>query len=205
MVGTQVRPNDVTGRSLSGALLRTPREAYLPKSLEAVAYTEKPLETSPGRWLWAPRDFGKLIEETEIEAGERVLNIAAGSGYVSAVLAAMGAHVTALEDDEALVGELASRFAASGNIEVAKGALADAGGLAGPFDVIVVGGAVEVVPERWLALLAEGGRLAAAVRTGGVGRARIYLKSNGIVSSRTPFDCTPPILPGFEAAEEFRF
>lgn len=205
MVDTQVRPNDVTGRALISALMRTPREAFLPKSLESVAYSEKALESSPGRWLWAPRDFGKLIEEADIERDERVLNIAAGSGYAAAVLAAMGAKVTALEDDDALVEALKARFADATNVEVAKGALGEAGGLKGPFDVIIVGGAVEVVPESWLAVLGEGGRLAVAVRENGVGRARIYVKSDGVASYRSPFDCMPPVLAGFEAAEEFRF
>lgn len=205
MVDTQVRPNDVTDRALIRALLHTPREAFLPKELEPVAYSEKALQTSPGRWLWEPRDFGKLIEEAEVEAGHKVLNIAAGSGYTAAVLAAMGAQVTALEDDAGLHEALKARFAGAANIEVAKGSLADAGGLKGPFDVVIVGGAVEVVPEAWLAVLGDGGRLAVAVRENGVGRARIYVKSNGVASYRSPFDCTPPVLAGFEAPEGFRF
>ncbi len=205
MVDTQVRPNDVTDRRLIAALLHTPREAFLPKTLESVAYSEKALETSPGRWLWAPRDFGKLIEEAGVEEGDRVLNIAAGSGYAAAVMAAMGADVAALEDDDALVSALNERFADNNRVEAVKGDLATAGGLKGPFDVVIVGGAVEIVPEAWSAVLGEGGRLAVAVRENGVGHARIYVKSDGIASYRSPFDCMPPVLAGFEVAEAFRF
>lgn len=204
MVDTQVRPNDVTDRALISAMMLTPREKFLPKELEAIAYAEKPLETSPGRWMWAARDLGKLIEETEVEKGERVLVVAAGSGYAAAVLAAMGARVVALEDDEELVAQLSAQFADASDVTVAKGDLKTLSGVDGEFDVILVGGAVEVVPNRWLELLGEDGRLAVAVRDGTVGRARIYLKSGGVASARTPFDCTPPMLPGFGRPAEFR-
>ncbi len=204
MVDTQVRPNDVTDRNLIAAMMLTPREKFLPKELEAIAYAEKPLQTSPGRWMWAARDLGKLIEETEVEKGERVLVVAAGSGYAAAVLAAMGARVVALEDDEERVAKLKSQFAGAADVTVAKGDLKALSGVDGTFDVILIGGAVEVVPNRWLELLGEGGRLAVAVREGNVGRARIYLKSGGVASARTPFDCTPPMLSGFDRPAEFR-
>lgn len=204
MVDTQVRPNDVTDRNLISAMLATPRETFIPKELESVAYVEKALQTSPGRWVWAARDLGKMIEEAEAERGERALVIAAGSGYSVAVLAAMGLQVVALEDDDTLVEALKSRFAGATGVTVAKGDLAKAGSVEGTFDFILVGGAVEVVPDRWTELLSEGGRLAVAVREGNVGRARIYLKSGGVASARTPFDCTPPKLPGFDRPVGFR-
>lgn len=204
MVDTQVRPNDVTDRRLIGALLTTPRESFVPKDLEPVAYAEKALETSPGRWLWAPRDLGKLLEEAEIEEGERALVIAAGSGYVAAILAAMGADVVAVEDDATLVEGLRERFAGDARISVEQDDLKSLSKLSEGFDVIVVGGSVGETPDRWLALLNEGGRLAVAIHEGAVGRARIYLKSNGIAGARSPFDCSAPALAGFDPAPEFR-
>ena len=131
MVDTQVRPNDVTDRNLIAAMMLTPREKFLPKELEAIAYAEKPLETSPGRWMWAARDLGKLIEETEVEKGERVLVVAAGSGYAAAVLAAMGASVVALEDDEERVAQLSAQFADASDVTVAKGDLKTLSGVDG--------------------------------------------------------------------------
>lgn len=204
MIDSQVRPNDVTDRRLIAAMASVAREAFVPAARRAVAYAELPIETVPGRWLMAARDFSKLVHATAIREGERILDIAPGTGYSTAVLARLG-KVTALEEGEAAkaLGEHLTRAGVAG-VEIVSGPLkAGAPGKA-PFDVIIVNGAVEVVPQAWLDQLAEGGRLAVAVAENGSHRARIYTRSGGKAAWLTPFDASPPALPGFEKTAEFR-
>lgn len=204
MIDSQVRPNDVTDRRLIAAMSATPREVFVPPARRAVAYAELPLETLPGRWLMAARDFAKLVNSAAIREGERILDVAPGTGYSTAVLAHLGT-VTALEEGDAATAltEHLGRAGVSG-VEIVSGPLkAGAPGKA-PFDVIIVNGTVEVVPQAWLDQLAEGGRLAVAVADGGSHRARLYTHSGGKTSWLTPFDASPPALPGFEKAAEFR-
>jgi protein-L-isoaspartate(D-aspartate) O-methyltransferase len=75
----------------------------------------------------------------------------------------------------------------------------------GPFDVIFVNGAVELVPETWFAQLADGGRLGVVVRERGVGRATVFTRAGGAVGSRVVFDCATPLLPGFARPKAFDF
>ena len=89
-------------------------------------------------------------------------------------------------------------------VDVVAGSLKAGAPGKGPFDAIFVNGAVEVVPQAWLDQLAEGGRLAVAVAEGGVRRARLYTRAGGKTAWLTPFDASPPSLPGFEKAAEFR-
>lgn len=205
MVDSQVRVNDVTDRRLIAAMGSVPREIFLPAARRATAYADMPVESLPGRWMMAPRDFSKLISIAAIREGERILDIAPGTGYSSAILSRLGS-VVALEEGEEAVKALAAGLAAAGasGVEVVAGPLKAGAPAKAPFDVIFVNGAVETVPAAWLDQLAEGGRLAVAVAEGGVCRARLYTRAGQKTAWRTPFDMAPPLLAGFEQAAEFR-
>jgi protein-L-isoaspartate(D-aspartate) O-methyltransferase len=207
MIESQVRVNDVTDRRLIGALTAVPRELFVPAAKRASAYADIAVETRPGRWMAAARDFSKLVNITALRPEDRVLDIAPGTGYSSAVLSRLAASVVALEEDEAAAKILREGLAAANvsGVEVVAGPLKAGVPSKGPYDVIIVNGAIEEVPAAWLAQLAEGGRLAVAVAEGSVRRARIYTASGGKTAWRTPFDTPVPALPGFEKAAEFRF
>lgn len=206
MVDSQVRTNDVTDRRLIAAIAAVPREVFIPPHRRAVAYAEAPVETGPGRWLASARDFSKLINAAAIDSNDRVLDIAPGTGYSTAVLKHLTDTVVALEADEAMAQLLREGLGKAGvsGVDIVSGALKAGAPGRGPFDVIHVNGAVEDVPQAWLDQLAEGGRLAVPVDEGGVRRARVYTRSGGKTAWRTPFDSSAPILPGFERIREFR-
>jgi len=206
MVDSQVRVNDVTDRRLISAMGQVAREAFMPAGKEAMAYADMAVETGPGRWMLAARDFSKLVQIAAVLDTDKVLDIAPGAGYSTAVLSQCAAYVVALEADEAAASTLRANLTKVGaaNVEVVSGALKAGAVGKGPFDVIIVNGAVEEIPKAWLDQLAEGGRLVAPVAEGGIRRARIYTRSGGRTAFRTPFDCQAPALPGFERAAEFR-
>lgn len=201
MIDSQVRPNDVTDRRLISAMAAVPRETFVAESRRASAYADIMVETGPGRWLLAARDFSKLVNACAIRETDRILDIAPGTGYSAAVLSKLGASIVALEQDEAAAAALRQNVP---GVEVVVGPLKAGAAAKGPFDVIFVNGAVEEVPQAWLDQLAEGGRLAVAFAEAGVRRARVYTRSGSQTAWRTPFDTAIPLLPGFEKAAEFR-
>jgi protein-L-isoaspartate(D-aspartate) O-methyltransferase len=201
MIDSQVRPNDVTDRRLIAAMAAVPRETFVSEALRASAYADIMVETTPGRWLLAARDFSKLLNSCAIRETDRVLDIAPGTGYSAAVISKLAASVVALEQDEAAAATVRHNVP---GVEVAVGPLKAGLAAKGPFDVIFVNGAVEEVPQAWLDQLAEGGRLAVACAEAGVRRARVYTRSGDETAWRTPFDTAIPLLPGFEKAAEFR-
>jgi len=195
MVENQVRTNDVTDLAIQDAMRVVRREQVTPPTKLHLAYAEAAVEYAPGYFLMQPRDVAKLLQGVQPRAGEKALAIAAP--YAAAVLSAMGLEVTlrlpdgvdvAVENVGASVGDLAAV------LETA------------PYDVIVVEGAVDQVPAAWTDMLAEGGRLGVVERKGPVGRARLYQRGvDGVISSRTLFDATPPMLTGFTPAPAFAF
>jgi protein-L-isoaspartate(D-aspartate) O-methyltransferase len=217
MVESQVRPSDVTDRHLMRAMRDLPREQFLPDWARAVAYADEdvPVErVAPGkaaRCLLAPRTLAKLIQAAEVKEGDRVLDIACATGYSTAVLAALGAAVTALESDAALAGMANHCLAAAliANATIVTGPLAQGWSQGAPYDAIIVNGAVPEVPQPLLAQLKDGGRFVAIVTGGvagaGLGSAWVYVRRGASFGSRAMFDAGAPVLPGFARLAGFAF
>jgi protein-L-isoaspartate(D-aspartate) O-methyltransferase len=208
MVDSQVRPNDVTDLRLQLALEAVPREAFLPAAIRDQAYIERELAYAPGRRLLTARDFAKLVAALEIKPDDVALDIACGTGYSTAVLAALSRKVVAIESDEGLRKTARETLAALrvDNAEVVPGDAAGGAAALGPFDVVFIGAGIAVEPERLFAQLKDGGRLAAIKVEDGVGRGVIYLRRDGVIGARAAFDAaTAFVLPGFEAPRRFSF
>lgn len=208
MVDSQIRPNDVTEPDLVSALLSVAREAFVPVSRRGVAYSELEIETSEGRAIWTPLDFSKLLKGVDPQREDIALVIGAGAGYETAILAQLVETVIGLEEDEAVVNATTTRLAEQGadRAVIVQGGLE--AGLAdqGPFDLILVNGMVETVPEAWTSQLADNGRLGVVVKSGkGLGAARIYRRTGDTVAYRVAFEASPPKFTAFDAVKSFTF
>lgn len=205
MIDGQIRVASVTDARLIAAMAETPRELDAPRALRNLAYADCEIETAPGRWLWRPRDLAKLYQALAIAPRDLVLSVGPGSGYPARIAAALAETVIILEDDEKLAADIEQSLQNAGvtNVAAVSGALDKGLPKQGPFDVIILHGAVEAVPHALLDQLAEHGRLGAVVRNGPDGEARIYERSGGAVAFRAVFDAAPPMLPGFERPRAF--
>jgi len=208
MVNSQIRPSDVTDHRIQDAMGSIPRELFLPKSQLSKAYADAEVALSDTRAMLRPREFAKLVQAAKVKPTDVVLDIGCGRGYSSAVLARLAETVIGLEDAEsklaAKTGERLSKVGAD-NAVVVEGRLADGVPGQGPFDVIIVNGAVTKPAPAWIEQLAEQGRMAVIERDGVVGRAMIYTKTGGHTGERAVFDAAPPFLPGFEPETGFVF
>lgn len=205
MVDTQVRPSDVTKYTIIDAMLSIPREAYVPSAKREAAYMGEHVALAPGRVVLDPRTLAKLLDALDIQPVEAVLDLGCGLGYSTAVMARMAEAVVAVEEDAGLAAEAQATLSAQGvdNAAVIAGKLAEGAAKAGPYDVIVLQGAAEVVPEALLAQLKEGGRIGAIFMQGALGVARIGYKLDGVVTWRQAFNASAPVLPGFVAHRPF--
>jgi protein-L-isoaspartate(D-aspartate) O-methyltransferase len=213
MVDSQIRPNDVTDPRVIAAMLELPRERFVPPARADLAYLDDDLvvreasATGAGRYLIEPMILAKLVQALELSDTDRVLDVGCTTGYSTAVLSRLAGAVVGLESDPDLAAAARSNLAEIGlsGTQVAVGAMAAGAPEAGPYDAILINGAVEIVPEPLFRQLKEAGRLVAVVRAGPVGRATLYVRSGGTVSARPLFDAAIPPLPGFEAPRGFVF
>ncbi|MBI3439330.1 MAG: protein-L-isoaspartate O-methyltransferase [Proteobacteria bacterium] len=207
MVETQVRTNDVTDLRILHAMRTLPRERFVPPQRRSLAYADMEVEVAQGRTLMRPRDLSKLIQALAPQTHERALEIAGGTGYGAAVLATCCKQVVAHDPDPNLsfAAQAALESCGLANAKTVSAPIAEGWSDDAPYDLIMLNGAAEVVPDAWLRQLAPNGRLAAIVRAGAAGSARIYTKSAESVAYRLAFDAAPPVAPGLEKPPAFVF
>ena len=222
MVDTQVRTNDVTRYPVIAAMLHVPRECFVPEARREVAYKGENLDLAPGRVLLEPRTFAKMIDALGLRTTDLVLDLGCGLGYSAAVLARMAQAVVAVEPDPTMAAEAERRLAAQGvdNAAVVHADLTVGAPAQGPYDAIVINGAIGVLPDAIADQLAEGGRIAALWRDdphalglgasglgcpngSGMGVARLGYKIDGRINWRYAFNAHAPVLPGLAKTEGF--
>jgi protein-L-isoaspartate(D-aspartate) O-methyltransferase len=213
MVDGQVRTNDVTHLGLIAAMLEIPRERFVPEGRAALAYLDRDVliadatATEPARYLMKPMVLARLIQAADPSPQDRVLVLGAGSGYAAAVMSRLVTEVIALEQNMSLLQQARSVLSSpSGpNVVVVHGMLAGGAPSSGPYDVILIDGGVETVPEGLCAQLSSRGRLVAVVGPVPIGKATLFQSVRGKFRGRELFDANAPVLPGFNAAPTFVF
>ncbi|ARU01949.1 protein-L-isoaspartate O-methyltransferase [Yoonia vestfoldensis] len=205
MVDTQVRPSDVTRFPIIDAMLSIPREDFVPDTLREAAYVGENLDIGNGRIMLEPRTLAKMLELADVQPGHVALDIGCGLGYSTAILASLCDFVVAIEDDAARAEEAQSLLSGHGidNAAVMTGRLAAGSAKSGPFDLIMVQGAVEHLPEDLLAQLREGGRIVCLFAEAALGVVRVGHKMDGTVNWRFGFNAGAPVLDGFRRAAAF--
>ncbi len=206
MVDSQVRPNKVNDRRILDAMRTIPRENFVPAASAALAYADEDVPLGHGRVLIEPMVIARLVQAAAVEVGERVLVVASGTGYGAALMAACGAAVTAVEDNKALIS-IARAALAGTSVTIFEGPASGGWASGGPYDVVMLEGAVEAIPVsladqvkpnggRFIGIHCGDGRTAQAV---------IGLRVGTSLSLQPLFDCATPVLPAFRRAAGFVF
>lgn len=207
MVDGQVRTTDVTSLPLLDALLSVPREEFVPAARKSLAYIDEDLEIAPGRYLMEPSPFARIVQLADIQPGDFVLDVGAGTGYSAAVLSKLAGSVVALEQDPMLAAKAQSVLSALGydTVAVVEGPLSAGYPAQAPYDVILLEGAVESIPQALFDQLKDGGRLLAVEGHGNSADVRVYVRQGSSVSARRAFNAAVKPLPGFNSVPTFEF
>lgn len=200
MVDSQLRPEGVNDPALVAAMGAVPRELFVPEAARAIAYNDRAIPLGGGRSLSAPASLGLLLTGMEPLPGDRALVVGAATGYSAAVLAAIGLEVTAVESSPELAAVARER-----GVAVVEGSLEDGYSKGGPYDLILIDGAVEIVPQAIVDQLKDGGRLGAALIDRGVTRLVIGIKAAGGIGYHSIADAGVAALPGFKRPRAFTF
>jgi protein-L-isoaspartate(D-aspartate) O-methyltransferase len=170
MIEQQIRPWDVLDQSILDLLYTVRREEFVPPQLRALAFAdiELPLRiegVDTGEVMMSPKVEARLLQELGIQAQESVLEVGTGSGYLTALAAHRARSVLSVEIDRRLhefaVANLDRAAVRNVRVELADGALGWSP--SAPYDVIIIGGSLPVLPDALLAQVKIGGRIAAIV------------------------------------------
>lgn len=205
MVASQLRTSAVNDVRVVAAMGEVARERFVPAERRALAYVDTPVPLGSGRALNPPMVTGRLLTEAAVVPTDHVLLVGAATGYAAALLARLASSVVALESDPTLAAEARTALADDANVAVVEGPLADGVADRGPYDLILVDGAIEQLSDALKAQLKPGGRIAAALSDGGVTRLAIGRVAGGTVVFRAFADAEATPLAGFAEPRPFRF
>ena len=205
MVASQLRTNSVSDPVIVAAMEAVAREDFVPVDRAALAYVDVPVPLGGGRSLNAPLVTGRLLVESGVKAGDKVLLIGAATGYAAALLAEIGVEVVAVEENAALIAEARRLLLGATRISLVEAPLADGASDHSPFDAVIIDGAVEQVPQALWDQLRDGGALATALIDRGITRLAVGYKVAGSGTVIPFLEAEAAILPGFETPRGFSF
>ncbi len=213
MVEQQIRPWDVLDPQVLDLLFVIRREEFVPPAFRSIAFTdmEIPLDVGGGRSgevMLAPKVEARLLQAAAPRAGESVLEIGTGSGYMAALLSHGAQRVLSFEIRPELAAFARDNLSRAGirSVSVEQGNGLDAVAQGAKFNLIVLSGSVPFVPEPLLAALQPGGRLVAVVGEQPVMTAQLITRtSDSGYAAEALFDTLASPLKGFPQKERFVF
>ena len=161
MIEQQIRTWDVLDQDVLDLLMIVKREAFVPAAYTALTFVDTEIALPCGQSMMMPKFEARILQEAAVKKHEQVLEIGSGSGYMAALLARCGRHVTSIEIEPQLVALAKENLTACriDNVDVLLGDGSRGWPTAAPYDAIVVSGSMPVLPSELLAQLKIGGRL----------------------------------------------
>jgi len=200
MVDAQLRPQGVTYPPVVDAMARVPREEFVAEQSKPLAYIDRAVPMGDGRLLSAPVVVGLLLTELVPLRGERALVVGCGTGYAAAILREIGLDVTGLESSPDLAAQ-ARRL----GIDVVEGPLEEGWSKGAPYQLILIDGAIEHIPDAIVSQLTDHGRLGTALIDRGISRLAVGRRAGKGFGVHTMTDSGAAALPGFAKPRVFTF
>lgn len=208
MIEQQIRTWNVLDPNVLELLSIVKREKFLPENLQSLAFMDIELPLADKSLMLSPKMEARILQEVSIKKHESALVVGAGTGYLPALLACRAKHVTCIESSPAIFTVAKKNLQREGVKKVsltlgdgAKGWPQDA-----PYDVIVMTGSLEVLPEELKQQLKVGGRLFVVVGCAPIMTAYLITRVNETEFTSTPlFETSIPTMPHAEHRSMFSF
>ncbi len=204
MIASQLSTTGTNDPRVLAAMGEVARERFVPRDRLPLAYADALVPLKPGRDMNPPMAVGRLLTQAAPREGEKALLVGAATGYAAAVLERLVGSLVAVEEDAELVKQ--AKMALVGTqVKLVEGPLAKGWPKDTPYDLILIDGAVEFVPDALIAQLRDGGRLVAALLERGVTRLAIGRKAGEGFAMAAFADAAAAVLPGFTRPKTFTF
>ena len=204
MVDNLIRPANVTNSKLLLALKGVQRDKFLPSSLASLSYSETELLIQNDRTSISPWLLAKMLQFLNLNSGDNVLSLAGGFGYSCALMSSLANFVVAVETDD-IAQEAQTRLIENGydNVLVKGGIINEGAKKEGPYDAILIEGAVEYINEEIINQLKLEGKIMAIFKEKNLGQCRLGIKSKSGVQWSNLFEANCVLLKEFKIEKEF--
>jgi protein-L-isoaspartate(D-aspartate) O-methyltransferase len=208
MIEQQIRPWDVLDIRVLDALAQLPRHPFVPDAFQNIAYSDLPIPLDHQQSMLEPKVVGRFLQALNCQVDEHVLEVGTGSGYLTALLATLGAHVTSVELNPDLRDQAATKLNAQGiqNVHLLSGNAAYHWQDGKRYNAIVLTGAVAQRPQQHLESLELGGRLVAVIGQSPNMKATLFTRiEHQQWSEEVLFETDIPYLDSAHPAPSFHF
>ncbi len=208
MIEQQIRPWNVLDDDVLNIMSSIPRELFVPDAYKALAFADIAVPLSDGRHLLHPKEEGRLLQAVKPQAHEKVLVLGSTTGYVTALLASFANEVIAIDSYQEYVDISADFFAKLNlnNITVACDEPAEGFAKQAPYDVIVILGSMEIMPESLKKQLKVGGRMFCILgKAPAMEAVLIERQGEDRWQDSGLFELITPSIPNAPEAEKFHF
>lgn len=161
MIEQQIRPAEVLDQKVLDVIISTPREDFVPSNYRSLAFADMMIPLGHGQSMWTPIMEGRMLQALALRSTDNVLEVGTGSGYTAAMLAKLASRVITVEINPALAQQAQQNLNRHGGRDV----LLEIGDASrdwkndAPYDAIVIGGSLPLMPEAYKRRLKNGGRL----------------------------------------------
>ena len=209
MLESQIRPNKVIDERVLSAFANIPREIFVHKSMQDIAYIDEDLPLSNGRYLMEPMVLARLIQSLELNESDNVMIIGIGTGYSVAIISQIVTSVIGIESRATLIQKAENNLTELDitNAVLFKERLQDGFSKESPYNAILIDGGISFIPENILDQLSNNGKLVSIYRPNieTAGEASIWMRSGTKFSRKCLFNAQVPTLEEFRAKPEFIF
>tara|TARA_B100001029_G_scaffold175177_1_gene176288 strand:+ start:648 stop:1298 length:651 start_codon:yes stop_codon:yes gene_type:complete len=207
MIEGQIKPIGGIKKNILEAFNSIDRIDFVPQSFKKSSYSEKNLFIKRDRFVLKANLIARIISALSISSEENVLVIGSSTGYTSAIISKLAETVISIEEDQDLLdfSEEALRKNGIDNIVIINNSMIEGCSEQGPFNAIIIEGAVDEVPLKILNQLDDDGRLIAMISDNGICNVIEYKKRNKSFTNRFLFSCTAPKLRCFDKRKSFSF
>lgn len=208
MIEQQIRPWNVLDMGVLELLTIVKRENFLPDNQRSLAFMDTELPLADGSVMLSPKMEARIVQEVAIKKHENALVVGAGTGYLSALLAFHARHVACVESSPAVFTYAQQTLQHEGvaNVTIALGNASKGWPTDAPYDVIVMGGSLQVLPSDLKQQLKVGGRLFVIIGSAPIMTAWLYTRhSETEFESKALFDTSIASIPTAEPVSSFSF
>ena len=207
MVEGQIKPIGGMQKNILDAFNSINRDDFVPLNLKDNSFSERNLFLKRDRFVLKANLLAKIISALNISNEENVLVIGSSTGYSSAVISRIAETVISIEEDKELLdfSEEAVRKNGIDNVVFINNAMKEGCSEQGPFNAIIIEGAIDEVPPKILNQLDHNGRLIAMINDNGISNVIEYQKKNNAFTERFLFNCSAPKLKSFDKRKSFSF
>ena len=211
MIDRQLKPVGVNDKLILDAFKSIPRELFVDIDKKSIAYHEGNMEIKEGRWLLSAGLIGRLISSVSISKEDVILEIGSCTGYATAILEKLSSLVVGIEKDYNLRNDANNILA---KIGADSALIVDGDHMLGniksaPYDKIFIFGSVKSIPDELFNQLADHGKIVCGIKgqnnDKSYGKAVVFKKNRGIVSSSSIFNANIPAMFGFDNEDVFEF